>query len=49
MRELTISEQEAINGGGWNWWEQFLKDMLSDAGDISGILSCAGFVALHMK
>lgn len=47
MRELTVTEQEAVNGGGWSWWNQFLKDLLSDVRDTSDILSGAGFVALH--
>ena len=21
MRELTVTEQESVNGGGWNWWD----------------------------
>lgn len=32
MRELTVNEQEAIDGGGWNWW-----DVLAGACDV-----CAG-------
>ena len=47
MRELSITEQEGINGGGGSWWNQFLGDIISDAGDISGFLAAAGFVALH--
>lgn len=35
MRELTINEQESINGGGWWNWQTFFDDL----GDAASIVS----------
>ena len=41
MRELTVIEQESVNGGGWNWW-----DVAAGACAIGGAISTPFFAPL---
>lgn len=41
MRELTITEQESVNGGGWNWW-----DVAAGACAIGGAIATPCFPPL---
>lgn len=41
MHELTINEQESINGGGWWNWQTFMQDLGECAEVGTFILACA--------
>lgn len=47
MRELTVTEQESVNGGGWNWWDvagrlhyrwSYINSILRSSGNRAGCL-----------